>query len=124
MRLLHKAGVAGGVDDGAFAIRGLLAPALIKVLDGDGDGKLGAAELQAKLSTLPCVHPTLLQLEKLEAAGTASGDGEAVSSLDSMLADARACPGATIRTTKERVGGASDRNRADARLAAAGPTSD
>lgn len=92
--LLHKAGVAG---DGprAFAIRGLLAPALIKILDGDGDGKLGAAELQAGLSTVPCVVPDYqLQLEKLEAAGTALLDGPAASSLDSMLADARACPGA------------------------------
>ena len=35
----------------AFFIRGQLAPTLIRLLDGSGDGKLDAAELQAALDT-------------------------------------------------------------------------
>ena len=69
--LMQKAGV-GGDGPRSFFIRGQLAPTAIRLLDGSGDGKLDAAELQAALDTVPCFLPGWqLQLESLEAAGAA-----------------------------------------------------
>ena len=69
--LMQKAGV-GGDGPRAFFIRGQLAPTAIRLLDGSGDGKLDAAELQAALDTVPCFLPGWqLQLESLEAVGAA-----------------------------------------------------
>ena len=92
--LMQKAGV-GGDGPRSFFIRGQLAPTAIRLLDGSGDGKLDAAELQAALDTVPCFLPGWqLQRESLEAAGAALLQGAATESLDQLLAAARACPGA------------------------------
>lgn len=86
--LLHKVG-AGGDGPRAFFIRGQLAPAIIKLLDGNGDGRLSEAELQAALSIAECGGVlSSCQLPTID-----TGDA-AHTTLDRFLSALRSCNGA------------------------------